>query len=94
MAEEKKRNPYVQAVATFDAKAKSIIGGGSSVTLTATIVTATTATQTVPAGEGTAFNSVEVEAVTASIDANITPENIKSGVTILGVEGALTPAGQ
>lgn len=33
------------------------------------------------------FDSVTVNPVTSSIDANITPENIVKGVTILGVEG-------
>lgn len=33
------------------------------------------------------YTSVTVNAVTSSIDSNIQPENIKDGVTILGVEG-------
>lgn len=33
------------------------------------------------------YNNVTVNPVTSSIDANITPENIAKGVTILGVEG-------
>ena len=33
------------------------------------------------------YNNVTVNPVTSSIDANITPENIVKGVTILGVEG-------
>lgn len=36
------------------------------------------------------FGTVSVAAVTSAIDANITAENIKSGVTILGVEGTYT----
>ena len=35
------------------------------------------------------YNSLKVNPVTSAIDSNITPENIKSGVNILGVEGAL-----
>lgn len=37
------------------------------------------------------LSSVEVDAVTAAIDANITPENIKQGVEILGVTGTMEP---
>lgn len=36
------------------------------------------------------FSRVLVSAVTSDIDANILPENIKAGVTILGVEGTYT----
>lgn len=35
------------------------------------------------------YNSLKVNPVTSAIDSNITPENIKSGVNILGVEGTL-----
>lgn len=52
-------------------------------------VTPTTSTQTVTADEGkTGLGTVTVNAVTAAIDSNITAENIKSGVTILGVTGS------
>lgn len=52
-------------------------------------VTPTTSLQTVTADEGkTGLGTVTVNAVTAEIDANITAENIKSGVTILGVTGS------
>lgn len=52
-------------------------------------VTPTTSTQTVTADEGkTGLGAVTVNAVTAAIDSNITAENIKSGVTILGVTGS------
>lgn len=40
-----------------------------------------------------AITKVTVEAVTSSIDSNIIPENIKSGVSILGVDGNLQPRG-
>ena len=51
-------------------------------------VTPTTSEQTVTAGENyDGLGTVTVEAVTAAIDSNITPGNIKSGVSILGVEG-------
>ena len=46
-----------------------------------------TSSQEITADSGKTLRKVTVNAVTASIDANITAENIKSGVTILGVEG-------
>lgn len=49
-----------------------------------------TTSQEVTADTGKVLSKVTVEAVTASIDANIVPGNIKSGVTILGVEGTYT----
>ena len=51
-------------------------------------VTPTTSQQTITADEGKdGLGTVTVSAVTAAIDENITAANIKSGVTILGVEG-------
>ena len=37
------------------------------------------------------FDTVKVNAVTSSIDENIKPENIRLGVTILGIEGGYLP---
>ena len=45
-----------------------------------------------PTSPYTGFNQVYIGAVTSSIDNNIKAENIKSGVSILGVEGSMTPA--
>lgn len=50
-------------------------------------VTPTTATQEITPQEGEMLSKVTVNPVTASIDANIVPQNIKSGVSILGVTG-------
>ena len=50
------------------------------------IITPTTQEQTKEQGY---YNSLKVSGVTSDIDSNIIAENIKSGVTILGVEGAL-----
>lgn len=36
------------------------------------------------------YNTLKIEAVTSAIDTNILPENIKAGVTILGVTGIYT----
>ena len=38
------------------------------------------------------YNSLQVNAVTSSIDSNIKPENIKKDVSILGVTGSLEPS--
>lgn len=49
----------------------------------------TTSQQTITAGTGyDGIGTVTVSAVTAAIDEHIVSGNIKSGVTILGVEGA------
>ena len=51
-------------------------------------VTPTTSKQTITSGSGyDGLGTVTVNAVTSAIDANIVAGNIKSGVTILGVEG-------
>ena len=52
-------------------------------------VDSSTETQVVTADPGHELESVTVNAVTSSIDSNITPENIKKDVTILGVTGTL-----
>lgn len=49
--------------------------------------TPTTSQQTIPAGY---TSGGTITGVTSSIDSNITPENIKNGVTILGVTGTYT----
>ena len=50
----------------------------------------TTTDQAITPTEGSVFISGTVRAVTSSIDNNIQPENIKQGVSILGVEGTLS----
>lgn len=66
--------------------------------LQAKTATPTTSSQTIVADSGyDGLSEVQVEAVTSSIDSNITAGNIKKDVTILGVTGTLeegtTPAG-
>ena len=57
-------------------------------------VTPTTSQQTISANEGySGLGTVTVEAVTASIDENITAENIKKDVEILGVTGSYEGSG-
>lgn len=53
-------------------------------------VTPSIAAQTVTPQEGYVFSGGTVAAVTSTIDGNIQSGNIKSGVTILGVEGTYT----
>lgn len=58
-------------------------------------VNPTTSTQTLtPTSPYTGFNEVNVNAVTAAIDSNITSENIKSGVSILGVSGSVVESNE
>ena len=56
-------------------------------------VTPSTVQQTINRSEDKYINTVTVNAVTSDIDANITPENIKKDVTILGVTGTLETGG-
>lgn len=71
----------------------SILGVNGSVTElngSTKTVTPTTSQQTVtPTSPSNGLTSVTVNAVTSSIDANITAGNIKNGVSILGVTGTL-----
>ena len=59
---------------------------------TAQTVTPTTEEQNInPSAGSLGIASVKVNAVTADIDSNIAAENIKQGVSILGVNGTLAP---
>ena len=59
-------------------------------------VTPSTSGQSFTAGidTSTVIGVVNVDGVTSSIDNNIQPENIKAGVSILGVNGSYTPVTQ
>lgn len=60
--------------------------------LQAKIATPTTSSQTIVADSNyDGLSEVQVEAVTSAIDSNITPTNIRAGVSILGVAGNLEP---
>lgn len=66
-------------------------GGGTIDTLT---ITPTTSQQTITASGGVdGYSPITVNAVTSSIDANISAGNIKSGVSILGVTGTYEGSG-
>lgn len=54
------------------------------------VTPSTTAQSITPESPVDGYSSVSVTAVTATIDENIVAENIKSGVTILGVTGTYT----
>jgi len=57
-------------------------------------ITPSTSTQTITAPSGVdGYSPISVSAVTSSIDANITAENIKDGVQILGVTGSYQGSG-
>jgi hypothetical protein len=86
----------------YDAEAENILAGkkavnqdgeviGTMTDRTNVIITPSTTTQQLPSGY---YNDNTVQAVTASIDANILPENIKDGVTILGVTGTCPSDGK
>lgn len=64
-------------------------GGGTSEVFPLE-VTPTTEEQNFQLPQG-GYSPVKVAAVTSNIDANITPTNIRAGVSILGVEGNLEP---
>lgn len=78
--------------ATLNPDAIANIAAVAPVTPTTQDVTVapSTSKQEITADSGKVLGTVTVKAVTASIDANITAANIKSGVTILGVEGTYT----
>jgi hypothetical protein len=94
-------NPYSLEHRTVDASTSSQTvyptinyDGLESVTINPYVldnktVNPSTSQQVVTSSED-GLESVTVNAVTASIDPNITPENIKAGVNILGVTGELT----
>ena len=66
-------------------------GGGSKPVVETLNVTPTTSAQTITASGGVdGYSPVNVSAVDSSIDANITAENIKKDVSILGVTGTYT----
>lgn len=55
-----------------------------------TVIPSTTAQELTPSGQYNAYSKVTVNPVTSSIDANIRPENIRNGITILGVVGTMS----
>lgn len=59
-------------------------------TETKSITPTTTSQSFTPSSGKVGFSSISVSAVTSSIDGNIRPENIREGVTILGVRGTYT----
>ena len=81
--------PATQNLSNMPTAIASISTGG---TIDSLSITPTTSAQTITASGGVdGYSPISVSAVTSSIDANITAGNIKSGVSILGVSGSLTP---
>ena len=69
---------------------QSMVAGGAD--LQEKTATPTTSQQVIQADEGyDGLSSVTVNAVTSAIDENIIPTNIRTGKTILGVQGNLEP---
>lgn len=80
--------PATQNLTNLATAISSIPSGGSAPVITSLSITPTTSAQTITAPSGTdGYSPVNVSAVTASIDANITTGNIKKNVSILGVMG-------
>ena len=82
----------VKEIAILDSKAVALLRTvvGSNVELEEVSVNPATTQVIETPEEGKAFSKVTVAAVTSAIDENIAAGNIKSGVTILGVEGTYT----
>lgn len=77
--------PVTQNLTNLPTAIESIPTGG---TIDSLNITPTTSQQTITASGNTdGYSPITVDAVTSSIDANITAENIKDGVEILGVTG-------
>ena len=75
-------------IGTDKARTIPVLEKGSTPTIDTLNVTPSTSAQTITASGGVdGYSPVNVAAVNASIDANIIPGNIKSGVSILGVNG-------
>lgn len=82
--------PATQDLSNMPTAINSIPTGASPV-IQSLNVTPSTSAQTITATGGVnGYSPVNVSAVTAAIDANIVAENIKDGVTILGVPGSYT----
>ena len=74
-------NDKTKAVPVLDS------GGSTPVVSPLNVTPSTSAQQFIPSAGTDGYNPVNVAAVTNSIDANITSDNIVNGVTILGVTG-------
>lgn len=78
----------------FDISSITPTTGGGGANLTTLDVTPSVNAQSILPNTGyNGFSLVNVSAVNASIDANITASNIKQGVDILGVTGTMAPSG-
>lgn len=79
-------------------KGKAVSSGGEISLQEKTVSPSKTTQLVTPDSDYDGLSKVTVNAVTSSIDSNITASNIKSGVSILGVEGTLeegiTPSGE
>lgn len=82
----------VNSIELSDGTQELQIKGVDKFSLQSKTATPTTENQTITFDSGyDGLNEVQVEAVTSAIDSNITPTNIRAGVTVLGVQGNLEP---
>ncbi|MBQ2285413.1 MAG: hypothetical protein II244_07080, partial [Clostridia bacterium] len=79
--------PATQDLSNLPTAINTISTAGTVETLNVTPTTS--AQQFIPSGGVDGYNPVNVSAVTSNIDASITAGNIKSGVSILGVNGSV-----
>lgn len=94
-------NKLITQNGTYNARIDDIVDGYESIDVQVqpnlyypSNVTPTTSQQTVSIPSGyDGLDAVTVDAVTSSVDPNITAGNIKSGVTILGVQGTYSGGG-
>ena len=75
---------------TFRSYVEKIVNITDVVAEDLTVNPSTTIQEFEPTGQYNAYSKVTVNPVTANIDANIRPENIREGVTILGVTGTMS----
>ena len=81
--------PVTQNLTNLPNAITSIPSGGSSPVINSLSITPTTSQQTYTATGGVdGYSPVTVSAVSSSIDPNILSNNIKNGVTVLGVTGS------
>lgn len=86
--------PATQNLSNLPTAINSIPTGGPSPVIDSLTITPTTSQQTITAPSGTdGYSPITVNAVTSSIDNNITAGNIKKDVVILGVTGTYEGSG-
>ena len=78
--------------AEYDDAIRAIVSGSSPVLNSITITPKNVSQRITPPLGTDGYNNINVNAVDASVDENIVPDNIKQGVSILGVNGSYNPS--